>query len=119
MLNAVPEILGEIHPSEAEARFYSSSEVDVKAFAEVRLHIEGRIQSDDPTSGFEIRIGRSAWSQMEGHIDGSRWESCGLMNSVGRRLTAFSHLPSLYAERKGLVNFTKSGVAHRWVLSGI
>jgi integrative and conjugative element protein (TIGR02256 family) len=68
MLNAVPEILGAIHPSEAEVRFYSPSEVDGKTAAEVRLHIEGRVRSDDPTSGFEIRIGRMAWSQMDKHI---------------------------------------------------
>jgi integrative and conjugative element protein (TIGR02256 family) len=72
MLNAVPEILETIHPSEAEARFYAPAEGSGNA-AQLRIRIDGRIRSDDLTNGFEIRIGRTAWNQMQEHIDRSAW----------------------------------------------
>jgi integrative and conjugative element protein (TIGR02256 family) len=73
MLNAVPEILRTIHPAAAEARFYAPSMEGYKTAAQLRFAIEGRLCSSDPTSGFEIRIARTAWQQMQVHIDRSAW----------------------------------------------
>ncbi|UWZ85258.1 ThiF family adenylyltransferase [Occallatibacter riparius] len=73
MLNAVPEILESLHPSEAEARFYSPSIDAPDNTGQLRYRIDGRLQSHDLTSGFEIRISRSAWLQMQRHINQSAW----------------------------------------------
>jgi NAD(P)-dependent dehydrogenase (short-subunit alcohol dehydrogenase family) len=45
MLNAVPEILGSIHPSEAEARFYAPSFDTQRTAGQLRCRIEGRLWS--------------------------------------------------------------------------
>ena len=73
MLNAVPDILVSMQPSEAEARFYGTSLEQRKAMAYLSYRIEGRLRSVDPANAFEIRISQNAWLQMQRHIDRSAW----------------------------------------------
>lgn len=73
MLNAVPDILGTIGHSEAEARFYGTSLDQKKAATHLRYRIGGRLPSVDPANAFEIRISQSAWLQMQKHVDHSAW----------------------------------------------
>jgi integrative and conjugative element protein (TIGR02256 family) len=73
MLNAVPDILGSIEPSEAEARFYGASLDHRKAVTHLRYRIDGRLPSVDLANEFQIRISQSAWLQMQKHVDRSAW----------------------------------------------
>ena len=73
MLNAVPDILGSMGPSEAEARFYGTSLDQQKALTHLRYRLGGRLLSVDPANAFEIRISQSAWLQMQRHVDRSAW----------------------------------------------
>jgi integrative and conjugative element protein (TIGR02256 family) len=73
MLNAVPDILGSMEPSEAEARFYGTSLDQRKAVTHLSYRIDGRFPSVDPANAFEIRISQSAWLQMQKHVDRSAW----------------------------------------------
>ena len=73
MLNAVPDILGSIEPSEAEARFYGTSLDQRKAVTHLSYRIDGRLLSVDLASEFEVRISQSAWLQMQKHVDRSAW----------------------------------------------
>ena len=74
MLNAVPAILGTIHSAAAEARFYAPLNEGHGTATQLRFPVEGRLCSNDPTSGFEIRISRTAWLQMQDHIGRSAWQ---------------------------------------------
>lgn len=56
MLNAVPDILGSMGPSEAEARFYRASLGRQKSVTYLGYRIGGRLLSVDPANTFEIRI---------------------------------------------------------------
>jgi integrative and conjugative element protein (TIGR02256 family) len=73
MLNAVPDILGSMGPSEAEARFYGASLDQQKSVTYLSYRIGGRLLSVDPANGFEIRISENAWLQMQRHVDHSAW----------------------------------------------
>jgi hypothetical protein len=73
MLNAVPDILGSMGPSEAEARLYGASSDQKKSVTYLSYRIAGRLLSVDPANAFEIRISRSAWLQMQRHVDRSAW----------------------------------------------
>ena len=73
MLNAVPDILGSMGPSEAEARFYEAPLDQHKAVTHLSYRIGGRLLSVDPANAFEIRISQSAWLEMQKHVDRSAW----------------------------------------------
>jgi hypothetical protein len=73
MLNAVPDILGSMEPSEAEARFYGTSLDQRKAVTHLSYRIDARLPSVDPANAFEIRTSQSAWLQMQKHVDRSAW----------------------------------------------
>lgn len=73
MLNAVPEILTSMEPSEAEAIFYGTSLDQRKPPALLSYRIGRRLQSVDPANAFEIRISQDAWLQMQKYIDRSAW----------------------------------------------
>ena len=83
MLNAVPNILKSLHPSEAEARFYAPSFNSQRPVEQMRYRFSGRLRSIDPTNGFEIRISQSAWRQMERHINNSGWRFGGRVETGG------------------------------------
>jgi len=73
MLNAVPNILRSLHPSEAEARFYAPSFNSGRPGGQLRYRFSGRLRSSDLTNGFEIRISQRAWCQMERNVKNSGW----------------------------------------------
>ena len=73
MLNAVPDILGSIGPSEAEARFYGALLDQQNSVTYLSYRIGGRLLSVDPANTFEIRISQNAWLQMQRHVDHSAW----------------------------------------------
>ena len=72
MLNAIPTLLEKMQPSEAAAWFCHTAGNN-GSFSMLQYRFDGRISSYDPTSGFEVRISRRAWQQMQEVVQKSAW----------------------------------------------